>query len=155
MPRDEMSEKGATANPGYAAFQIARALTTSETHEDAATRERAREKVNKWVNVIEGMMSGRFAIGARQPMPDVPVWATPEVVTGGFVTGRLLAGGPLQAHEEEQLMRIAGRAAGVSERQTLNAYFVNDAGLAELTERLRSGCYDITVPEEGALLVVA
>src|SRR5207247_4262174 len=67
----------------------------------------------------------------------------------------LLAGGPLQAHEEEQLMHIAGRAAGVSERQTLNAYFVNDAGLAELTERLRSGCYDITVPEEGALLVVA
>ena len=154
MPQDETPEKGMTANPGYAAFQIAKALTTSDTHEDGATRERAREKVEKWARVLEGMMSGGIEIGTRQPIRGTPVWATPEVVTGGFTTGRLFAGGALQKHEEEQLSRI-GRPAEISERQALNGYFLSEAGLAELTERLRSGCYEIAVPEEGALLVVA
>lgn len=154
MPRDETPERGLRANPGYAAFQIAKALTTSESHADAATRERALDKVNKWMSVLRGILSGRFEIGSRQPIPETPVWATPEVVTGGFVTGRLLAGGMLQPHEEQQLQRI-GRPLEVSERQTLNAYFLSDAGLAELTALLHSGCYEVTVPEEGALLVVA
>jgi hypothetical protein len=154
MPRDETPEKGVTANAGYAAFQIAKALTTIEIHADESTRDRAREKVNKWVSVLDGMISGRFAVGSRQPIQDVPVWATPEVVTGGFVTGRLLAGGPVQAHEEEQLSRLT-RLDDCSDRQTLNAYFLSDTGLAEITQRLQSGCYDIAVPEEGALLVVA
>src|SRR3989442_15765865 len=107
MQREKPQKEGWTPNPAYAAFQIAKALTTSETHADAATRDRAREKVNRWVSVLEGMMSGRFAIGTRQPMQDVPVWATPEVGTGGFVTGRLLAGGPMLPHEEEQMRRIS------------------------------------------------
>ena len=143
-----------TVNSGYAVFQIAKALTTSETHTDAATRERARDKASKWASVLEGILSGRMEIGSRQPMQEVPVWATPEVVTGGFVTGRLLAGGALQTHEEEQLKRI-GRPTEASARYALNGYFLSDAGLAELTDRLRSGCYDVAVPEEGALLVVA
>lgn len=146
--------EGLTANPNYAAFQIAKALTTSETHDDPATRERAREKVNRWAKVLEGMFSGQLAIGSRQPIQGTPVWATPEVVTGGFVTGHLLAGGPLLPHEQEQLKRI-GSASGVAERQTLNAYFITEVGLAELTERLLSGCYEVTIPEEAALLVVA
>ena len=154
MPRDEQREEGRDANPGYAAFQIARALATSESHGDPATRERAREKVTQWVNVLEGILSGRLAIGSRQPMSSVPVWATPEVVEGGFATGQLLSAGPLQAHELELAERIAPSPAG-EERQRLNGYFLTEPGLAELTERLRSGCYEIRVPEEGALFVVA
>ena len=33
--------------------------------------------------------------------------------------------------------------------------FLTDAGLHELQGRLRSGCFDVGVPEEGALLAVA
>lgn len=154
MPRDETPEDGLRANPGYAAFQIAKALATSDSHEDEATRERAHDKVNKWVSVLGGILSGRFEIGSRQPIPEMPVWATPEVVTGGFVTGRLLAGGMLQPHEAQQLQHI-GRPPEVTERQTLNAYYLSDQGLAELTVLLKSGCYEVAVPEEGALLVVA
>ena len=154
MPLNQASAKGTAANPGYAALQIAKALTTSETHADEATRERAREKIGKWVSVIQGMMTGSLAIGTRQPIQGVPVWATPEVVTGGFATSRLLAGGPLQAHEEDRL-RHASQVLRGSERQALNTWFLSEVGFAELTDRLRDGCYDITVPEEGALLIVA
>jgi hypothetical protein len=37
-----------TANPGYAAGMLAKALTTSASHADAATRERALAKVERW-----------------------------------------------------------------------------------------------------------
>lgn len=104
--------------------------------------------------VLEGLLSGQFAVGSRQPMADAPVWATPEVVTGGFVTGQLLAGGPLRPHEKEIASRIRAEAAD-DKRQKLNAWFLSDAGFSELTERLSSGRYDIDVPEEAALLVAA
>ena len=41
-------------NPGYPLFQITRALTTAEGHEDRATRERARQRVSKWTAVLNG-----------------------------------------------------------------------------------------------------
>jgi len=40
-------------------------------------------------------------------------------------------------------------------RLFINQYFLNDRGLTVLLEQLESGCYDVAVPEEGALLVVA
>jgi len=153
MPQDESSATDATANPGYAASQIAKAYLTFATHSDAATRDRARAKVEKWARVLKGMMSGELATGARQPMQDVPVWVTLEVVTGGFATGQLLANGPLQPHENEQLQRVAPPAAAGTERSTLNAHALSQAGFLELSKRLQSGRYDIEVPEEGALLV--
>jgi len=154
MPQNDSTSGAQHANPGYAAFQIARALTTSEQHGDAATRERARAKAEKWMGVLEGLLSGKFAVGSRQPMADAPVWATPEVVTGGFVTGQLLAGGPLRSHEMEIAARIGAEAAE-DDRQKLNAWFLSDAGFSELAERLNSGRYEIEVPEEAALLVAA
>jgi hypothetical protein len=154
MPPDDSTRGAPHANPGYAAFQIARALTTSEQHGDLAIRERARAKAVKWTGVLEGLLSGQLAVGSRQPMVDAPVWATPEVVTGGFVTGQLLAGGPLRPHEKEIAARIG--ADGTDEnRQQLNAWFLTGAGFAELAGRLGSGCYEIEVPEEAALLVAA
>ena len=71
MPRDQKREEDRIANPGYAAFQIARALATEENHTDPATRERAREKVKTWISVLEGMFSGHLTIGSRQPMTSV------------------------------------------------------------------------------------
>jgi hypothetical protein len=141
------------ANPGYALGQLARALLTSEAHEDPQTRERAASKVQKWNQVFEGMLSGSLQVGSRTPVA-APGWATLEVVKGGFATGTLLAGGPLQPHEEELLDRLSLPRNG-RERASLNAYFLGDAGLEELRRWLASGCYRVHVPEEGALLVVA
>jgi hypothetical protein len=141
-------------NPGYAAFQIAKALTAVEEHEDPATRERAREKAATWQSILTKIISGTLDYGSRTPVKDVPAWATLEVVTGGFATGQLLANGPLQDHECSQLEELALAADG-SDRRVLNAYFVTEEGLAVLEERLQAGCYDVNIPEEGALLVVA
>lgn len=149
-------------NPGYAVFQIAKALTTvarlnspqSEQHEDPATLDRAKEKIAKWETVLRNILTGAVKYGSRTPVEGVPNWATLEVITGGFATGGLLAGGPLQEHEQKLLADLPGASEG-AERRALNARFLTNAGLAELQERLRTGCYDVAVPEEGALMVVA
>ncbi len=143
-----------SVNPGYALFQLSKALTTSEQHEDAATRERAKARIAKWETVLGNILSGSVNFGSRVPVKDVPAWATLEVVTGGFATGQLLAGGILQPHEQLLIETIPPVPHGV-ERGALNAYFLTDAGLADLQEKLRNGCYDVDVPEEGALLVIA
>lgn len=148
------SAKSADINPGYAAFQIAKALTTIEQHEDPAIRERAKEKIAKWEGVLRNILSGDIEYGTRTPVEGIPGWATLEVITGGFATGELLAGGQLQAHETELLEEIPVANAG-DERLALNAHYLSEKGLSELQDWLQTGCYDINVPEEGALLVVA
>lgn len=141
-------------NPGYAAMQLAKALTASEEHDDPETRERARARIAKWERVLLHVLGGTIAYGSRTPVDGIPAWATLEVVTGGFATGRLLAGGALQSHELPWLSLLPPVRSG-DERRALNAHFLTDEGLAELQQRLHTGCYDIQVPEEGAMLVVA
>ncbi len=102
---------------------------------------------------MDGGLSGSLSVGSRTPVENAPSWATLEVVTGGFATGQLLAGGPLKDHEKAML---AGAALSESNaRQKINGFFLTDEGLAQLQELLRTGLYDIELPEEGALLVVA
>ena len=84
----------------------------------------------------------------------MPVWATPEVVTGGFATGRYVAGGALEPHERS-LLEALGEAPVGGARRALNEHFVGDPGFGELLELLESGRFEIAVPEEGALLTVA
>ncbi|MGV3606437.1 MAG: hypothetical protein ACO1RA_08510 [Planctomycetaceae bacterium] len=141
-------------NPGYAAMQLAKALTTCEVHDDLETRKRAEAKIARWESVLRDLLSGTVAYGSRTPVDGAPAWATLEVVTGGFATGSLLAGGVIQPHEQLLLNSLPTVKNG-DERRALNAYFLSEAGLAQLQQWLRSGCYDINVPEEGALLVVA
>jgi hypothetical protein len=145
---------GLGVNPGYVLGRLAKALRTSETHADPATRERAERKVASWVAVYEGLLSGSLRVGSRTPVGDTPAWATLEVAHGGFATGSLLAGGPLLPHEQDRLARLPAAPAG-AERSALNVSYLTDEGLAELGQLLDSGCYRLGVPEEGALLVVA
>jgi hypothetical protein len=142
------------ANPGYALGQVALALSASQVHEDPELRERARARAQTWTQVFEGMLSGTLAVGSRTPVPATPGWATLKVVTGGFATGDLLAGGVLLVHEH-QLLGELGLPPDDSGRASLNAYYLSDAGLARLRDLLGSGQYRVQVPEEGALLVVA
>jgi len=144
----------AGVNPRYAGFQIAKALTTVEDHPDAETRERAKERIRKWETVLANILTGTLEYGSRTPVRGTPAWATLEVITGGFATGKLLADGPLLEHENRLLEKVPSVNAG-EERRVLNAHFLTDAGLAEIQSALRNGCYDLTVPEEGALMVVA
>ncbi|GAB7103089.1 hypothetical protein JCM4814A_14030 [Streptomyces phaeofaciens JCM 4814] len=141
----------AEASPGYAAGRLAGALTTATTHPDPDTRRRAAERGRSWRALLAGMANGRLAIGSRTPVSGLPAWVTLQVLRGGFATGEPSAGGPLTEYEAE-----AARLAGVPrERQALFAYWLTEDGLVRLGELLDSGRYEITVPEEAALLTVA
>lgn len=135
---------------GYPTFQLARAL--ANTHR--ADSSRAANKAQKWVQVLDGMYSGALKVGSRTPISDVPLWATLEVITGGFATGNLLAGGELQQHEIRHAQQL-GLPVNHDTRALLNSYHLSEPGIEQLNALLSSGKYRIDVPEEGALLVVA
>ena len=78
-----------------------------------------------------------------------------EVLTGGFATGEFLAAGPLQRHEQTLLAQLSAATELANPRHALNVYYLTDAGISRLQELLGSSEYEVSVPEEGALLVVA
>jgi hypothetical protein len=139
-----------TVGGAYAWGELARAFVTASTHEDEQTRDRAEERVRRWRSVLGGMAAGTLRVGSRTPVAGLPAWVTPEVVRGGFATGEPAAGGPLRPHEVDW----AHRAGVPAERGALFAYFLTDAGLAELSGLLDSGRYRVELPEEAALPVM-
>ncbi|MCX5213598.1 hypothetical protein OG689_30750 [Kitasatospora sp. NBC_00240] len=153
---DTNAEKQRTAvdtriRQGYPAARLARALATAVTHEDADTRARAERRVGHWREVLGAMASGAVTVGSRTPVAGLPAWVTPQVVHGGFATGAASAGGPLLPYE----LAAAARAGVPADRRALFGHFLTDQGLAELTDLLDRGCYEVAVPEEAALLTVA
>ncbi|MFF9130217.1 hypothetical protein [Streptomyces sp. NPDC014806] len=151
MNDDAEQQHPVQANPGYAAAQLAAAFRTALTHPDPQARRRGEERGRRWRAVLEGMASGLLTIGSRTPVAGLPAWVTPEVVRGGFATGAPSAGGPLLDFEV-----AAARRAGVPEgRRELFRHFLTEDGLAHLHALLDSGRYEVTVPEEAALLTVA
>jgi hypothetical protein len=151
---DDTTGGPSSIDSGFAAFQLARALTASMANTDPAARERAAKRIASWEKILDHLFARSASYGSRTPIDNVPAWATLEVMKGGFATGSLLAGGPLEPYERQLLERIPA-AGQATERLALNTYFLTDAGLAELQDWLRSGHYDVRVPEEGALLAVA
>lgn len=147
----DAEESQPVVGPGYPAAQLVSAFVTALTHEDAATRRRGEHRARKWRSVLEGMFSGRLAIGSRAPVVGLPVWVTPEVVKGGFATGSPVAGGDLAEDERE----LARRVGVPPRRSALFSYFLTDVGLGHLDLLLRDRNYRVAVPEESALLVVA
>jgi hypothetical protein len=140
MPDEEISR----INIGYPLAQLFKA--------EASASPMAATRADQWRQVLSGLLSGSLKVGARTPVADAPPWVTLEIVTGGFATGNLAAGGPLQAHEVDKLKSIP-RPAGASERAALNLYYISDQGAPELATMLETGRYRVSVPEEGALLV--
>lgn len=153
MSEDRNSDGKIRVNPSYVAAQLTRALKTAEEHSDQATRSRAEGKVGKWLDVLNGILSGGLRIGSRLPVDGAPIWATLEVVKGGFATGQMLAAGEILEHERQLAAKLEIEP-GLSIRAALNAYFVSEQGLSELEAMLASGCYRVELPEEGALLTV-
>ncbi|MFB6819089.1 hypothetical protein ACFCV8_31585, partial [Streptomyces sp. NPDC056347] len=148
---EQQHSVGTEPPSGYAGTMRARAFLTWLTHDDAGTRERAARRVDRWQAVLSGMADGSLTIGSRAPVAGLPTWVTPEVVRGGFATSAACAEGPLQPYEHE-----AVAAAGIpADRRALFAYCLTEPGLARLYELLDSGRYEVAVPEEAALLIVA
>ena len=143
-----------TVNPLYAVGQIYKAQQTSAQHADAATRKRAQAKISQWQSILEQIQIGSVAYGSRTPLPNTPEWVSLDVAMGGFATGVLLAAGELQSHERQWLQAL-NLESHPEPRLALNYYFLSAPGLSLLQACLASGQYEITVPEEGALLVVA
>jgi hypothetical protein len=137
---------------GYATGRLRGALERALVAGDPAVRRRAAVRVDAWLSVLDGMASGRIAVGSWTPVADTPAWVTLEVLTGGFATGRYLAEAPLR---DDELARVPAGAPGETDRERLNLWYLGDDGLAELAQALRTGRYQVDVPEESAMLVVA
>lgn len=139
---------------GYATFQLSKALNALDATTTEAEHANALGRIARWRQVIAQQLQGSVAFGSRVPLTDVPAWVTLEVVTGGFVTGQLLAGGELTAHERLLAASTPGVRSG-TERLDINAWHLTDDGIALLQKRLATQDYCIEVPEEAALLTVA
>ena len=163
----DTEQKDPSASPAYVLAQLSRAFVNSQTLDSPSARAKSSDKLGDWMRVFEGMIKGELKIGSRQPSK-APAWATLKVLKGGFSTGELLAGGPLQKHEVELLNRLLNPGSKPvpaidpqsspnqnPDRSILNSFYLTERGFNELNEMILSGNYKINVPEEGALLVVA
>lgn len=142
-------------NLGYAQFQLAKVLLSHDNAGDNTAKQNAQRRIKKWQQVLQHMIDGQTQYGSRTPLQGVPAWVTLEVATGGFATGAYLAGGAMQEHEKALLVKLIATPDKNQERLALNTYFLTEEGLNQLYQWLENGAYDITVPEEGALLTVA
>jgi hypothetical protein len=135
----------------YALGQLARALTTAVTSENQTTRDRADRRAEAWMRAIDATARGEVRVGARTPVVGLPEWVTLEVLRGGFATGSAVAEGPLEPDE----LALAERLGIEPNRRVLFSYFVTDEGLDELWDLLDRGTYQVVIPEDAALLVMA
>ena len=138
------------SDEGWVEAQLTKAAQAS-TSPDLGLAQRGAERLRQWVQVVDGMTSGRLRIGSRTPVRGLPPWVTPVVVRGGFATGTAAAGAPL-ADDELQLAASLGLTAT---RQELFQHHLSEAGLRRLWALLEERDYSVTLPEEGALLTVA
>lgn len=139
---------------GYAVFQLSKALIAHDHTPGPLARFNARRRISRWEQVIAHMLQGTAEYGSRTPLAEIPAWVTLEVITGGFATGNLLAGGELTDYERELAASIPGIRKGF-ERLDLNTWHLTDEGLEHLQQRLTRCDYRVDVPEEAALLTVA
>lgn len=115
--------------------------------------EATRARLESWKEVLQGLLEGSLLIGSRTPLAGVPAWATPEVLPGGFASGELLAEGPERGHERRWRQSLP-LVSGLTRRGALNLYFLSGEGSRNLDEWIENGEYRVSVPEEGALLVI-
>lgn len=129
----------------YAFLQFIKAKESGQT-----------EKARGWSDVLSGILTGELTIGSRKPVRGMPVWATPQVLRGGFATGAYAAGGALLPHEltlAEELRIASTDIATV--RAALNRWFLSDDGLSRLSAWIEVQRYEADTPEEMALVCVA
>ncbi len=134
----------------YAFTQLAKAVQAAAQALDPEAERAAHARMAAWVRVLNGMADGSVRVGSRRPT-ELPVWVTPEVVRGGFATGRAKAASSLRPDEVERATRLGIEPSLAS----IFASWLTPEGLAELDRMLLAGAYAVPLPEDGALLAVA
>lgn len=148
-------DSGQSSSSPYVQYQLAKALTAASSAKEQGALTNANKRIRKWIDVVEGTRTGQVSVGSRTPVRGFPAWVTLEVATGGFATGRALAGGDLLTHELQLLGSLGLKSNESQARHTLNWYLLTEHGLSWLSSVLDSGKFEIDVPEEAALLVVS
>ena len=123
------------------------------------------ERAAAWQDIIRDILHGTAQVGTRSGWADRPVWTTPRVLYGGFVSRELLANGPLLPHELELYRTLVDeeeeKARDPSSQQRhvrrkLNEWSIGSKeGVAYWLNLLDGGNLRLDVPEESAALVVA
>jgi hypothetical protein len=132
-----MTEHGDGIGLGYPAAQLVKAETSGNA-----------DRAAQWRAVLTGMLRGKLRIGSRTPVKGLPVWVTPEVIHGGFATGKAAASGPLSEAETE----YARRHHLPADRAVIFQHQLDPAQRAEL---LQERHVTIGLPEEAVLPVLA
>jgi hypothetical protein len=130
---------------------LATARETAASHESLLARQRAQRRIEQIEATIEGIRSGKLWIGSRKPVANLPIWATPEVIRGGFATGRAAADVALSRNELDVIVR----QSLPQDRGALFRFLLTEDGQLLLRSMLREGSYRIDQPEQAALLVLA
>ncbi len=133
---------------GFPRWQLAKTMKAM-IDGDETGRAKAASRAAAWMKTMNGMCDGTIEVGSDMPVRDVPKWATLEVLRGGFASGNLMAGGPIQDWETELAVKLGVPAT----RLALNTHYTTEPGYQAMVEMLRSGEYTVTMPEESALLV--
>ena len=66
-------------NPGYVMSQLAKALTTSTSNDDAETRGRSKDRVMRWQSILRNLFKADVSYGSRTPISGTPAWVTLRV----------------------------------------------------------------------------
>ncbi|VEG28419.1 hypothetical protein [Actinomyces howellii] len=135
----------------YAFNQFRLALHTAATSPDPDERTRGARRAMRWARALAAIARGKVRVGSRSPVKGLPVWVTPEVLRGGFATGRALAEVPLSEEETRRLERLGLPAT----REALLVSWLTDEGMAELGAMLDERAYIVEIPEDGAVLLAA
>ena len=144
-----MTEDG--AGSPYLSGLLAKARQTAASHDSLLARQRAQRRINEIEATIEGIRDGKLWVGSRKPVADLPIWATPEVIRGGFATGRAAADVDLTRHELDAIEQ----QSLPPDRASLFRFLLTGDGQLLLRRMLVSRTYRIDQPEQAALPVLA
>lgn len=168
----------------YANWQLSKAEVAAQKAANAREGMASKShnaRLKRWCDAVSGMASGEIVVGSRNPIRSgregaLPAFLAPEVLEGGFTSGRLVAGGPLLHFEQilsdetvldpltEAYVRgtDAMAADADSEQESnevrrirLNMSWLSQYGIESLQSLLKSRKYRVESAEESALLVIA
>ncbi|CAM9916802.1 unnamed protein product, partial [Ectocarpus fasciculatus] len=116
------------------------------------------------LEVIEGVRMRGVRVGERTDGHRT-AWVTPDIASGGFSTGKYLAGGPPKPHEVALIEKhalcsgsafncIRGKHRALCRRAINRWCLTTRAGRTWLLDLSRSGLYRVPTAEEGCLMAI-
>lgn len=138
-------------NINYVLNELQKAVESKNKGNDVNDTDKSDKRIRQWNDVLSGILAGNLKIGTRKPT-EYPIWVTPEIVKGGFATGRALAAtSSLSLDEHAAILKFNT----ISYRESLFPALLSNEGLAWIRQLFVSRTYKIDLPEDAALFVVA